>query len=151
MLPLLAAARERAGGLFVLVRTSNPGAADVQDLELAGGERVWEALARLVHELGTLQPCGLSDVGAVMGATSPRHLPRARELMPHAIFLLPGIGAQGGCAEDLAAAFEPGRAGGLLSASRSIAGAHESSGGDPGEAARAEAERLREIAWALAA
>jgi orotidine-5'-phosphate decarboxylase len=138
-------------GVFVLVRTSNPGAADVQDLELAGGERVWEALARLVHELGTLQPCGLSDVGAVMGATSPRHLPRARELMPHAIFLLPGIGAQGGCAEDLAAAFEPGRAGGLLSASRSIAGAHESSGGDPGEAARAEAERLREIAWALAA
>jgi orotidine-5'-phosphate decarboxylase len=137
-------------GLFVLVRTSNPGAADVQDLELAGGERVWERLARLVHELGEMRPCGLSDIGAVMGATSPQHLPRARELMPHAIFLLPGVGAQGGRVEDLAPAFAPGRAGGLVTASRSIAAAHESSGGDPGEAAHAEAQRLREIAWTLA-
>jgi orotidine-5'-phosphate decarboxylase len=70
--------------------------------------------------------------------------------MPHAIFLLPGVGAQGGRVEDLAPAFAPGRAGGLVTASRSIAAAHESSGGDPGEAAHAEAQRLREIAWTLA-
>jgi orotidine-5'-phosphate decarboxylase len=136
-------------GVFVLVRTSNPGAVDVQDLELAGGGRVWERLARLVHELGEVRACGLSDIGAVMGATAPEHLSRARELMANAIFLLPGIGAQGGRVEDLAAAFAPGRAGGLLSASRSIADAHEQTGGDPGHAARAEAERMRELAWAL--
>jgi orotidine-5'-phosphate decarboxylase len=136
-------------GVFVLVHTSNPGAADVQDLELAGGERVWERLARLVDELGEVRPCGLSDVGAVMGATAPQHLARARELMPHSIFLLPGVGAQGGRVEDLAPAFAPGRAGGLVSASRSIAVAHETGGQEPGAAAHAEAQRLREIAWAL--
>jgi orotidine-5'-phosphate decarboxylase len=73
-----------------------------------------------------------------------------RELMPATPFLLPGIGAQGGDVSALAPAFAPGRAAGLVTASRSIAGAHEQSGGDPAEAARAEAERLREAAWALA-
>ena len=72
-----------------------------------------------------------------------------RELMPHAPFLLPGIGAQGGSVADLAPAFAPGRAGGLVSASRSIANAHEAGGDAPADAARAEAERLREEAWAL--
>jgi orotidine-5'-phosphate decarboxylase len=137
-------------GVFVLVRTSNPGAADVQDRELVGGERLWEHLARLVDELGEVRSCGLSDVGAVIGATSPDHLERARELMAHAIFLLPGIGPQGGRVEDLAPAFAPGRAGGLVTASRAIAYAYEASGGDPGTAAHAEAQRLREIAWSLA-
>ena len=67
--------------------------------------------------------------------------------MPHATFLLPGVGAQGGRVEDLAPAFAPGRAGGLVSASRSIAGAYLSAGGEPAAAARAEAERLRERRW----
>jgi orotidine-5'-phosphate decarboxylase len=138
-------------GLFVLVRTSNPGAADVQDLLTEGGERVWERVARMVDALGEPAPrSGLHDVGAVVGATAPEHLARARELMPRAPFLLPGIGAQGGRVEDLAPAFEPGRAGGLVSASRSIVGAHEQHGGEPACAARAEAERLRALAWALA-
>ncbi len=136
-------------GVFVLVRTSNPGAADVQDRELAGGERVWERLARLVDELGEVRSCGLTDVGAVIGATVPEHLARARELMPHAPFLLPGIGAQGGRVEELAPAFAPGRAGGLISASRAIADAHETTGGDPADAALREAQRLRAIAWSL--
>jgi orotidine-5'-phosphate decarboxylase len=73
-----------------------------------------------------------------------------RELMPRTPFLLPGVGAQGGDVATLAPAFAPGRAGGLVTASRSIARAHETSGGDPAAAARAEAERLREVAWALA-
>ena len=72
-----------------------------------------------------------------------------RELMPRAPFLLPGIGAQGGRVEDLAPAFAAGKAGGLVSASRSIARAHEGGDGSPAAAARAEAERLREAAWAL--
>jgi orotidine-5'-phosphate decarboxylase len=138
-------------GLFVLVRTSNPGAADVEDLALRGGGRVWEHVATLVDRLGTPAPrSGLHDVGAVVGATAPEHLARARELMPRTPFLLPGVGAQGGRVEDLAPAFAPGRAAGLVTASRAIVDAHEHVGGDPGRAARAAAERLRALAWSLA-
>jgi orotidine-5'-phosphate decarboxylase len=149
--PFVTAAREAGSGVLVLVRTSNPGAADVEDLELRESGTVWERIARLVAELGALGvgEAGLSDVGAVVGATEPRHLARARELMESATFLLPGIGAQGGRVEELAPAFAPGRAGGLVSASRSIANAHLGGGGDPAAAARAEAERLREAAWSL--
>ncbi len=173
--PFVSAARARGAGVLALVRTSNPGAADVQDLELgggatselggtgdrelagggnpepAGGAKVWERLAALVAELGApgIGAAGLSDVGAVVGATAPRHLARARELMPHAILLLPGVGAQGGRVEDLAPAFAPGRAGGLIAAARAIVGAHLVAGGDPAAAARAAAERLRAAAWGL--
>jgi orotidine-5'-phosphate decarboxylase len=149
--PLLAAAGDAGAGTFVLVRTSNPGAADVEDLELADGRPLWERLAELVGELGARRvgEAGLSDVGAVTGATQPRHLERMRALMPHAVFLLPGIGAQGGRVEDVAPAFSPGRAGGLVTASRSIVNAADQHGGEPAAAARAEAERLREAAWAL--
>jgi orotidine-5'-phosphate decarboxylase len=136
-------------GVFVLVRTSNPGAADVQDLELAGGGRLWERLAAIVAELGRPGESGLADVGAVLGATEPWHLARARELMPATVFLLPGVGAQGGRVEDLGPAFAPGRAGGLVSASRSIVGAHAADGGDPADSARRAAHALRELAWAL--
>ena len=150
--PLVAGARAADAGVFVLVRTSNPGAADVEDLPLAAGGVLWEQLAAIVAELGDAGPAGhagLADVGAVVGATVPEHVARMRELMPRAPFLLPGIGAQGGAVEDLAPAFAPGRAAGLVSASRSIAGAHEAAGGSPAAAARAEAERLREGAWRL--
>jgi orotidine-5'-phosphate decarboxylase len=149
--PFVTAARAVGAGALVLVRTSNPGAADVEDLRLTDGEAVWERVGALVHELGErgIGEAGLSDVGAVVGATEPRHLARARELMPHAIFLLPGIGAQGGRVEDLTPAFAPGRAGGLVTASRSIANAHQRGSGSPADAAWAEAERLRAEAWAL--
>ena len=137
-------------GLFVLVRTSNPGAADVQDLD-ASGVPVWEHLARIADELGSgsVGECGLSSVGAVTGATRPDLLVRLRDVMPRAIFLLPGVGAQGGKVEDLAPAFAPHPAAGLVTASRSIVNAHEERGGDPAEAARAAAEELRETAAAL--
>jgi len=151
--PFVSAARAAGAGVLVLVRTSNPGAADVQDLRLQDGGTVWERIARLVDELGEpgVGEAGLSDVGAVVGATRPEHLARARELMPHASFLLPGVGAQGGRVEELAAAFAPGRGGGLVSASRSIAGAYRERGGEPARAALAEAERLRKTAWELSA
>jgi orotidine-5'-phosphate decarboxylase len=149
--PFVNTARASGAGVLVLVRTSNPGAADVEDLRVEGAETVWERIAAMVDELGSpgVGETGVSDVGAVVGATEPRHLARARELMPCATFLLPGVGAQGGRVEDLAPAFAPGRAGGLVSASRSIADAHRRTGGDPASAARAEAERLREAAWTL--
>ncbi len=127
-------------GVFVLVRTSNPGAADLQDAELAEGGPLWQRVAALVDRI---------DANAVVGATAPEHLERARALMPRATFLLPGVGAQGGRVEDLAPAFAPGAHGGLVTASRSIARAHEEHGGEPAAAAREEAERLRDAAWAL--
>jgi orotidine-5'-phosphate decarboxylase len=135
----------------VLVRTTNSGAADVQELALAAGGSVSERLAEIVAELGapSVGTAGLADVGAVVGATAPERLERLRQLMPNTVFLLPGIGAQGGDVNALAAAFAPGPAGGLIAASRGIVNAHERTGGDPGSAARSEAARLRELAWKL--
>ena len=145
--------RPSAGaGVFVLVRTSNPGAADVQDLTVSGGRGpdrpLWEHLAEMVDQLGatTVAMDRLSHVGAVTGATEPAHLERMRELMPRAVFLLPGVGAQGGRVADLAPAFAPGPAGGLVAASRAIV---EAPGADRAAAAREAAERLREQAWEL--
>ncbi len=151
--PLVASARERGAGLFVLVRTSNPGAVDVQELVLADGRSVSERLAALVAELGAdgIGTSGLADIGAVVGATAPERIGRLREQMPHAVFLLPGVGAQGGSVEELGSAFAPGPGGGLVSASRAIVGAHHRLGGDPAAAARSEAARLRELIWRLAA
>jgi orotidine-5'-phosphate decarboxylase len=148
--PLVDVGREAGGGLFVLARTSNPGAADIQDLELVGGGTVSGRLAALIATLGgTPGPSGLSDIGAVTGATAPDQLERLREAMPTAPFLLPGVGAQGGQVEDLAPAFAPGPAGGLVSSSRGIVFAHEKSGGRPEVAAAGEARRLRELTWQL--
>jgi orotidine-5'-phosphate decarboxylase len=146
--PLIGAAAEAGAGCFVLVRTSNAGAAELQD---EGSPPLHERLAQLVDELGRLHrgDCGLSLVGAVTGATRPEHLARLRELMPHAIFLLPGIGAQGGRVEALAPAFTPHPAAGLVTASRAIVGAHVERGGDPAAAAAAAAEELRDAAWKL--
>jgi orotidine-5'-phosphate decarboxylase len=149
--PLVDAARGAGGGLLVLTRTSNPGARDLQDRTLDSGEAVSDAIATLVDELGrpSVGAAGLADVGAVTGATAPEHLERLRGLMPAAVMLLPGVGAQGAGGEGLAPAFTPGPAGGLVAASRAIVYAHESSGGEPGHAARAQAARLRELIWGL--
>lgn len=147
--PLLDVGRAVGAGVFVLVRTSNPGAADFEELELSSGGRLWEEVARRVSALGSAGPAsGIADVGAVVGATAPQHVARLRELMPYAPFLLPGVGAQGGRVEDLAPAFAPGPAGGLITASRSIVQAGD--GAKAPSAARAEAQRLRELAWGLA-
>lgn len=150
--PLLDAARAHGAGLFVLVRTSNPGAEDVQELQLARGGSVSDRLAEIVAELGSggVGSQGLSDVGAVVGATVPERLGSLRERMPQTIFLLPGVGAQGGSIDRLAAAFAPGPAGGLVTVSRGIVDAHSSEGGEPADAARRVATRLREAAWSLA-
>jgi orotidine-5'-phosphate decarboxylase len=139
--PLVDAAAGAGAGIFVLVRTSNSGAADFLDAD-CGGEPLHERIARSVAGLADrLAGSGaFSGAGAVVGATEPRFLARLRELMPRAIFLLPGVGAQGGSAERLAAAFGgPGSA--LVTASRSIASAP-----DPGAAA----EELRAQVWSIA-
>ncbi len=146
--PLIGAATAAGAGCFVLVRTSNAGAAELQD---EGAPPLHERLARLVDELGSgvRGRCGLSLVGAVTGATRPEHLGRLRELMPHAVFLLPGIGAQGGRVDALGPAFAPHPAAGLVTASRSIVNAHAERGGEPAAAAAEAAEALRAAAWTL--
>jgi orotidine-5'-phosphate decarboxylase len=139
---LVEAASRASAGMFLLVRTSNPGAARLQDADL-GGRPLHEELAALVAErAGRLAgESGLSGLGAVVGATAPQHLGRLRELMPDSIFLVPGIGAQGGRPEDLGPALVPGRpASVLVAAARSIAGAD-----DPAAAA----EELRDAVWNL--
>jgi orotidine-5'-phosphate decarboxylase len=135
----------------VLVRTSNPGAAEIQDQPPDMPLRA--RLARIVDELGAERvgrDSGLSDVGAVTGATHPELLAELREQMPRAIFLLPGIGAQGGRAEDLGPVFAPHPAAGLVAASRSIVDAHADSGGDPALAAQQAANALRIATWRIA-
>ncbi len=142
--PLVAAAARGGGGVFSLVRTSNPGAADLQDLD-AGGAPLHERLAGLVAARAAklAGEGGLSGMGAVVGATAPEHLRRLRELMPDSIFLIPGVGAQGGRPEELGPALSPGRpASVLVAAARSIARAE-----DPAAAAG----ELRDKVWALGA
>jgi orotidine-5'-phosphate decarboxylase len=139
--PLVAAAERAGAGLFALVRTSNPGAADVLDLEVAG-QPLHERLAKIVGSFADrlAGSGGLSGAGAVVGATEPRFIARLRELLPRSIFLLPGVGAQGGDPELLGPAFSAGPASALVTASRSIAGAP-----DPAAAA----EELRSLLWSI--
>jgi orotidine-5'-phosphate decarboxylase len=140
--PFVAAARASGRGVFALVRTSNPGAADLQDLRLADGSAWHEAVARLVAGWGAggVGASGLSDVGAVVGATAAGHLGALRALMPHQPLLIPGVGAQGGRPEDLGPAFAGVRAAAVVNASRSITFAD-----DP----LAAAEDLRAALWAV--
>ncbi len=150
--PFLAACRRHGAGVFFLVRTSNTGAADVQDLTLSDGRPLWQYLAELVHEWG--QPLigegGLSSVGAVVGATYPRAVSEARRLMPQTPILLPGVGAQGATPADVARAFTSGPASALVTASRSVIYAFRGTEDDWRAAAAAEAERLAGQVWTAA-
>jgi orotidine-5'-phosphate decarboxylase len=132
---------DRGGlGVFVLVRTSNPGAKDLQDLPIEGqGRALCDAVAAAVHRWGQELPLaeGYSPVGAVVGATWPAELHRLRRLMPNAWILLPGVGAQGGKVADLAAAFDRRGLGGLATQSRGVMQAFQPS--DPDWLAKVEA------------
>jgi orotidine-5'-phosphate decarboxylase len=125
--PFLKTAREADKGLFVLVRTSNPGSAELQDVKLADGRTWSEMLADRLREVaageGLVGSSGFSSVGAVVGATQPQTMQSLRRRLPQSIFLLPGYGAQGATADMTRAAFLDGR-GALVSASRSILYAH---------------------------
>jgi orotidine-5'-phosphate decarboxylase len=137
-------------GVLAILKTSNPGSADIQDLPLADGRPLWQHIAGLLDRWGEnlVGASGLSRLGAVVGATHPAVLETARSLMPQAVFLLPGVGAQGGKPEDLTAAFTPGPASALVSASRSVI--YASGGADWQEAAAAEAARLADELRAVA-
>jgi len=117
-------------GVFVLVRTSNPGADAMQQRTLDDGRTVAEAMADLVVEAGAagVGTCGYSRVGAVIGATRPAELAAWRQRMPQQWLLLPGVGAQGGSVNDLRDAFDAQGLGALVTASRSVIYAYEGTG-----------------------
>lgn len=129
------------GGAFVLVRTSNPSSADLQE-QTADGISVADRMADLVRTWGAdrLGDCGLSDVGAVVGATWPAQARALRERMPHTWFLVPGYGAQGGSAADALAGRTAAGSGVLVNSSRGIIAAWKRfDGGDDDWAASARA------------
>jgi orotidine-5'-phosphate decarboxylase len=120
--PFVAACRQHDRGIFVLVKTSNPGSLDFQDRLTDAGPPISNELARLVDEIGSglVGESGFSAVGAVVGATFPDHAADLRRLMPKAFILVPGYGEQGGTAEAAAVSLNRDGLGALVSASRSI-------------------------------
>jgi orotidine-5'-phosphate decarboxylase len=149
--PFLAACRRSGNGIFCLVKTSNAGSADLQDAVLSDGRRLWHQVAELVDSWGQdlVGERGLSSVGAVVGATYPRAVAEARKLMPQAILLLPGVGAQGGTPADVARAFTSGPASALIPVSRSVIYAFRVDGADWRTAAAGAAARLRDEVWTV--
>jgi orotidine-5'-phosphate decarboxylase len=125
--PFVQMAKDQGKGLFVLVRTSNPGSADFQDVLLADGrtwsEAVADRLASVADDPGLVGRRGASSLGAVVGATQAHTMVSLRKRLPRSPFLLPGYGTQGATAEMTRAAFAGG-APALVSASRSILYAH---------------------------
>ena len=108
-------------GLFILVKTSNPSSSELQDLSV-GDMMLYEKVAMLVEEwgAGAVGECGYSPVGAVVGATYPDAAEKLRNMMPHAIFLVPGYGAQGGSADDCRPCFDKHGRGAVVNSSRGI-------------------------------
>ena len=140
-------------GAFILVKTSNPSSGDLQDLKLETGEEIYKKVASLVEEWGEdlIGEYGYSSIAAVVGATYPKQLQELREIAPHTFFLIPGYGAQGGKADDIALGFDKNGIGGIINASRSLMCAYKSdrwksqyNEKDFAQATRAEAIRMRD-------
>lgn len=140
-------------GLFILVKTSNPSSGELQDLKLENGQEVYKRVAELVKNWGKelIGEYGYSSIAAVVGATYPKQLQELRSLAPNTFFLIPGYGAQGGKAEDIALAFDKNSIGGIVNASRSLMCAYKSEKWknkfeekDYAKATRAEAIRMRD-------
>jgi orotidine-5'-phosphate decarboxylase len=125
--PFIETASERDAGVFVLVKTSNPGGGMFQDL-VADGRPLYRHVAEYVERqaVATAGKCGYGIVGAVVGATYPQQLGELREAMPHAWILVPGFGSQGGTAADVAGAFDAKGFGAIVNNSRGILFAHAS-------------------------
>lgn len=137
--PFVEECREHDKGIFVLVKTSNPSGAEIQNVVLENGIPMYAYIGGLVEKWG--ESCvgeyGYSAVGAVVGATHPTEAARLRALLPHTFFLIPGYGAQGGKAEMLKSCFGQNGLGGVVNNSRGILCAYKKNGGAYYEAARA--------------
>jgi orotidine-5'-phosphate decarboxylase len=126
LVPFVKTAQARDAGVFVLVKTSNPGSGFLQDQSVDSGQTIYQRVAELVeqHALETLggasNGSSYGSVGAVVGATYPQQLQQLRALMPHAWILIPGFGAQGGTAADVAHGFDSRGLGAIVNSSRGI-------------------------------
>jgi orotidine-5'-phosphate decarboxylase len=140
--PFVDVARQRGAGLFVLVKTSNPGGRMLQDLVI-DGRPLYRVVGDYVEQLAAASSgtSGYGAVGAVVGATYPEQAAELRAAMPHTWFLVPGFGAQGGTARDVAAAFDPSGRGAIVNNSRGIIFAHS---------AKAYKERFGDARWQAA-
>ncbi len=136
-------------GIFILVKTSNPSSGELQDLKLENGKEVYMQVAELVEKWGEelIGENGYSSIAAVVGATYPEQLKQIRKIAKHTYFLIPGYGAQGGKAEDIALGFDDNGLGGIINASRSLMCAYQKSEFDEkdyAKATRQEALRMRD-------
>jgi len=147
VLPFAQVGNNNHKSIFVLVKTSNKSSGELQDLiDKASDRPMYEIMAKLVNTWGadSIGENGYSNVGAVVGATYPEQAERLRKLMPNTYFLVPGYGAQGGTAKDVAKSFNVDGLGAIVNASRSIMCAYMKDGGDYQSAARNEAVRMRD-------
>ena len=150
IVPLLKICEKYDKGIFVLVKTSNPSSGELQD-KLIDGDPVYELMGGMCERWGgdgVYRHVGAySPVGAVVGATYPQQLHSLRNKLPHTFFLVPGYGAQGGNAKDVALAFDKNGGGAVVNSSRAIMYAYKKEGCDEREyaqAARREAIRMRD-------
>ena len=129
--PLLPICDEKDRGIFVLVKTSNPSSGELQDQKI-GDKSIYETMGGMCEQWGskTENHYGYSRVGAVVGATYPEQLAEMRQKMPHTFFLVPGYGAQGGGAKDVAGAFDANGLGAVVNSSRAILTAWKKAGTD---------------------
>jgi len=125
--PFVDEARKYEKGLFVLCKTSNKCSGDLQDLQMSDGNTIYEIMGYLIDSWGAneIGESGYSFVGAVVGATYPEQAKKLRKIMPNAIFLVPGYGAQGGTAEDIKVCFKDDGLGAIVNSSRGIIFAYE--------------------------
>ena len=138
IVPFVEECEKHDKGIFVLVKTSNPSGAEIQNMVLDNGMPMYEYVGGLVEKWGesTIGSYGYSAVGAVVGATHPTEAARLREVLPHTFFLIPGYGAQGGKAEMLKSCFAANGLGGVVNNSRGILCAYKKNGGTYYDAAR---------------
>ena len=146
--PFLKAAKEEDKCAFVLVKTSNPGSGELQDL-MIGDKTVYQVMGELNESIaaGTEGKYGYTMAGAVTGATYPSDIRALRKRLEHTFFLVPGYGAQGGTAEDVQYAFDKYGHGAIVNSSRGIMCAWQKTGGDGhdfADAARASAIAMRD-------
>ena len=148
--PVINVCKEYDKGMFVLVKTSNPSSGELQDRVLDDSLTIYRTMGNMCEKWGEelMGKSGYSGVGAVVGATYPEQLGELRKALPHTFFLVPGYGAQGGGAKDVAPAFDNNGLGAIINSSRGIMCAWKKEEGlDPKEyaqAARREALRMRD-------
>lgn len=124
--PFTKVAAERESGVFILVKTSNPGGGLFQD-QVSDDTTLYQRVGRHVESIAasTAGECGYGVAGAVVGATYPQQLAELRAAMPHTWFLIPGFGAQGGAAADVAGGFAEDGLGAVVNSSRGVIFAHQ--------------------------